>query len=84
MGRRPLNDGPIFSEVPPRRHAVLDTTPLNHTYRLHFLIPGHLLEFRDNLYLREREAGERAEDVALHELLRYIKHEIFSRRRVHT
>ena len=45
VGRRPLNDGPIFSEVPPRRHAVLDTTPLNHTYRLHFLISDSYSNF---------------------------------------
>ena len=36
-----------FSEGIIRHDAALDTTPLDHTYRLHFLIPGHLLEFRD-------------------------------------
>ena len=37
-GAPPQGRMPIFSETTPRRHAVLDTTPLNHTYRLHFLI----------------------------------------------
>ena len=47
MGRRPIHVAADINLCTPRRHAVLDTTPLNHTYRLHFLIPGHLLEFRD-------------------------------------
>ena len=46
-GAPPQGHMPIFSEVHTREDPVLVTTPLNHAYRLHFLISENLFDFRD-------------------------------------
>ena len=45
-GAPPQGHMPIFSEVHTREDPVLVTTPLNHAYRLYFLISEHLFDFR--------------------------------------
>ena len=45
-GAPPQGHMPIFSEVHTREDPVLVTTPLNHAYRLHFLISENLFDFR--------------------------------------
>ena len=49
MGRRPKDDGPIFSEVTIRGHPVLVTTPDHTTYHTKCQMPVHF--FRASPYV---------------------------------
>ena len=52
-GAPPQGHMPIFSEVHTREDPVLVTTPLNHTYRLHFLISDSYSNF-DTIWVQGR------------------------------
>ena len=61
-GAPPQGHMPIFSEVHTREDPVLDTTPLNHTYRLHFLISDSYSIFESLLLESARALRANRED----------------------
>ena len=50
MGRRPKDDGPIFSEVTIRGHPVLVTTPDHATYHTKCQMPVHFFRASPSVF----------------------------------